>query len=568
MQQFTEKIERSLFRIFLAIAALIALLAFAGYFSLRAFHGWQKDRLLTQANALLHDGDYKRASLDAERVLQIDPNNADANRLLATMAERGGMRTAIDFRRRVVELGSPRASDILAWARCALRFGDDASARQALDRLPERERKTAEYHALRGDVALLARNPANYEKEMAMAQQLDPANKTYALALAGFRIAQGDAGAHAEGTRVLEGLRQDAATRHDATRRLAEDAIRRNDSARAIEHARALDAMPERDFSDRLLSLTALKLNDDKSAPGLLAQLQKECGDDPAKIAALLAWMNGQKLSRSAVEWMKTLPTTVLSQKTLPLTAADTLVAAKDWDGLEKFLGKANWGPVDFMRSALLARAAREAGKETEWAQQWNDATKKVGSYSDQVLLLAEMAQRWGWERESLDLLWLAAKNPKNADKTLGALYNFYAVKGDTQEIYRVLLHLGELHPNDHAVENNIAQLSLLLNMNVDRAHQLAHEVFQSDPKNADFASTYAFSLSLRGESRKAVETLAALPESELQRPPIAAYYAMVLVANNEFARAAPFLALGEKAHLLPEEKALLQKARLAVAQR
>jgi hypothetical protein len=92
--------------------------------------------------------------------------------------------------------------------------------------------------------------------------------------------------------------------------------------------------------------------------------------------------------------------------------------------------------------------------------------------------------------------------------------------------------------------------------------------VYEQNPKNADYASTYAFALYRRGEMRKAVQAFADFPETELRRPQIAAYYGIMLAAAGSFARAREFLDLGAKANLLPEERALLDKAQLAIVQR
>src|SRR5205823_9703592 len=60
-----EKIERSLLKIFLSGLGLILLLGAVGYFGLSAFRAWQMRRFLAEANALINEGDYKHAGLDA-----------------------------------------------------------------------------------------------------------------------------------------------------------------------------------------------------------------------------------------------------------------------------------------------------------------------------------------------------------------------------------------------------------------------------------------------------------------------------------------------------------------------
>ncbi len=61
---------------------------------------------------------------------------------------------------------------------------------------------------------------------------------------------------------------------------------------------------------------------------------------------------------------------------------------------------------------------------------------------------------------------------------------------------------------------------------------------------------------------------MSAIPGEQLRPPAIAAYYGIVLAGAGDYARAAGFLDLGEKASLLPEEKALLERARRTLARR
>ena len=102
MLGLNEKIERSLLKIFLSVLGLILLLGAVGYFGSSAFHAWQVRRLLAEANTLINEGDYKHASLDAQHMLELSPENADATRVIARPAESAGLRRAIEFWRRVL----------------------------------------------------------------------------------------------------------------------------------------------------------------------------------------------------------------------------------------------------------------------------------------------------------------------------------------------------------------------------------------------------------------------------------------------------------------------------------
>jgi cytochrome c-type biogenesis protein CcmH/NrfG len=48
-----------------------------------------------------------------------------------------------------------------------------------------------------------------------------------------------------------------------------------------------------------------------------------------------------------------------------------------------------------------------------------------------------------------------------------------------------------------------------LLNSNPDQAYRAAREVYEQEPKNPDYAATYAFSLYLQGDVKKALQALA-----------------------------------------------------------
>jgi predicted Zn-dependent protease len=162
----------------------------------------------------------------------------------------------------------------------------------------------------------------------------------------------------------------------------------------------------------------------------------------------------------------------------------------------------------------------------------------------------------------------LAAKDPTKGDDALRALYSYFAKTGATEDLYRVLLHRRDFRPNDLDIENNVAQLSLLLNLNPDEGQKLALDLYQKDPKNPAYASTYAFALHTRGDSKKAVKVFDQLTDQQLHEPAVAAYYGLALAGAGDHDKASEFLTLGETAQLLPEERALIEKARRTLARR
>lgn len=568
MEHPHDKIERSFIKVIAWTVGVIVLLVAGGILGHRSFRNWQQRRLVAQANAFVNEGDYKHASLNARRLLQINPESVEACRIMARLAEKAGSRSALEWRRRVMELGAATPGDLIALASAGVRFDDRVITELAISRLPESAKTTAEYHALLADIAFAQRDGVEMEKQLSEAQRIEPANKDYTMRLAALRLGSTDHAMRVRGQETLVELQSEAAFRRDATRYLAEDALRHFDSKEALRLARQLDGLPEKNFTDRLVLLAALQAASDSGFQSLLEELQTFAADDPERAAALMTWMNMHQMSTRAIAWSAKLPPSVIGSKLVPIALSDAYVTVRDWSGLQRLVKSGNWGGLDFIRNALSARALRELGNETDSTTQWNEAVKKVTASPPYILMLAETAEKWGWRNEAIDLLWLAAKDPLKGDDALRTLYQYFAQKGETQNLYRVLLHRSELHPDDRNIQNNFAQLSLLLNLNVDRGQKIARELYEKEPANAVYASTYAFAIYTQGDFKKALKVLGVLTEAQLHQPEIAAYYGIILAAAGDQARAGEFLDLGEKAKLLPEEKALVEKARRSLAQR
>lgn len=568
MEHPHDKIERSLFKVAAWTVGVIVLLVAGGVLGHRSFRNWQQRRLVAQANAFVNEGDYKHASLNARRLLQINPESVEACRIMARLAEKAGLRSAIEWRRRVMELGAAAPGDLLALARDGVRFDERAITELAISRLPESAKTTAEYHALLADIAFAKRDGVEMERQLSEAHRIEPANKDYTLRLAALRLGSNDYAMSVRGKETLVELQSEPALRRDATRYLAEDALRHFDFKEALRLARQLDGFPEKNFTDRLVLLAAMHAASDPGFQSLLEELQTVAADDPERAAALMTWMNIHQMSTLTIAWSAKLSPSVIGSKLVPIALSDAFVAVRDWSGLQRLVKSGNWGALDFIRNALSARALRELGNEPDSAAQWNEAVKKVTASPPYILMLAETVEKWGWRNEAIDLLWLAAKDPLKGDDALVTLYRYFAQKGETQNLYRVMLHRSELHPDDRNIQNNIAQLSLLLNLNMDRGQKIARELFEKEPANAAYVSTYAFALYSQGDFKGAVKVLGALTDEQLHQPDVAAYYGIILAAAGDQARAGEFLDLGEKATLLPEEKALLEKARRSLAQR
>ena len=559
------RLEHSVLKIVLWSIGLLVLLIAAGLIGPRVYHKWQERHLVRQGNQLLAAGDYKRASLAARRVIQLNDKNVEACRLIAKLSEHAGLKTAVDWRQRVVDLTGPNPPDLLALAKDAIQFGDLPKAESALARMPEKGKSTADYHAIAADMAAAQNDPAAVERHLSEAVRLAPADKTYQIRLASVQLASADSTTREKGRLALIELQKDPALAREATKQLLAAAVQRYDSSRTTALAQQLLAFSDATFADRLAALDALHRGFEPAFGPLFQKMKDEAANDAAKAGQLLTWMNTNQMAADAVAWSESLPPEILTHRPVALALADSYTMNRNWDAMLKFLKTSTWGELDFVRQALIARALRETGHQLDSENQWNIAVKATGSKPGTLLMLAEIVQRWNWSAEAIDLLWLVAKDRSKGDGALLSLYSYFSKEGDTQNLYRVLLHLQDFRPDDRKIQNNVAQISLLLNLDVDRAQKSAQELYQAEPTNTAFASTYAFALFQRGDAKKAAGVLRKLPPAELRQPAVAAYYGIILAALGERQEAAEYLALAKTAELLPEERALVEKAQRAI---
>ena len=164
----------------LVVAVVVAAVGFAGY---RGYGVWRKRHLSQQAQDFFAHKDYQSAVLVARHLLQLDPKSIAACRVMAETAESAGRREALSWREQVAVL-DPCPENQVSLAGAALKFGQLAQARTALDHVAESGRANVKYRELAGTLAIAERNPALAQIEFAAALQLDPQNQQLAVNLA------------------------------------------------------------------------------------------------------------------------------------------------------------------------------------------------------------------------------------------------------------------------------------------------------------------------------------------------------------------------------------------------
>jgi tetratricopeptide (TPR) repeat protein len=557
-----EKNERRFIKLIVGGLVGLVLVVVLLYGGIHFFHRWQERRLVRRAAAYLSGGDVKSAALSARRAFQMNPANVDAARAMAQIADRAGDRTAPDWWRKVIDLQPHTTDDALALVRSALRVNDLVTAERTLDALDDAAKQTAGYHAASGRLAEMKKNPVQAERHWAKASEIAPANTSYQFQLALIHLGTNDQVKRKSALEVLERLRTDPKQRAAATRTLILDGVAHHEETHRMQQlATELQSYPEAQFSDRLLYLEILRQLHDSGFAEYLKKLQQDAVSNPADLASLLSWMSNNETAAAAIEFGKTLPAESVNKwPVLPALAA-AYASLKDWTGLERLARTTEWPPFDFLRRAYLSRALRGQDKKFPAEQEWLAAQKEASAQPQSLLILARTVAAWDWETETVDLLWILAKSDDTKLEALQTLYQHYVKVGDTTGLYRTLLRLVEALPNDLPLQNNLAQISLLLGADVERARKAAAEIKDKEPSNGAYVSTYAFSLYTKGDVKGAVQAMDQLSQDQLRDPSVAVYYGVILAAAGQKEKAREYLGRATQANLLPEEKALVAKA-------
>jgi Flp pilus assembly protein TadD len=546
----------------------VILIFFTSRWGSQKYNQSQQVHLLKQAQEFEAKGDFRSAIVTIRRVLQLNPNNLEAVRMLALQAERFNSPVALQWMRRLVELEPGNQTNIILWAKCAIRQGELMVADQILVRIPEKQRQTLEFHRVAGLLAIQMRQYPAAEFHFAKAQLLAPDSKQDRLNLVSIRLLSAKPEVVQNSLAALEQFLADPQLDLEAGRSLLSYYQQRNDTAKQVELSKKVYQLPRARFSDYLTYIQILHNTGSKQFDSELARARALALQKKESIAEMLAWMNARDMAKEAYEWIATLPKEIQQQPAIMLVMAENLTILKKWPELQKLTAKSDWQEMEFLRLAFLARAQREQDMWGLSRAAWRQALTTVGLDNQNRTLLAKMVQSWGWSSEAEEI-WLAlARNQQGQLGALRALHKLYLSTGDTRRLLKVTEQIYQLMPEDPVIKNNYASLSFLLGHNLSKARELALSNFKAAPKDPVAMATYALSLREDGKLKEAIDLMEQLPANAKKNPTLAAYLGIFLAEAGQKKAAKPYLDLGLQAQgLLPEERELLNAANRKISQ-
>jgi Flp pilus assembly protein TadD len=533
---------------------------------LPAYRHFRENRALVQARQFAANKQYQEASLSLRQTLQFNPRNLEAVQMMADMAALARAPQELDWRKRIAELApTPENKLNLAFSALRLQGPPFPLATQTLEELADSSQNLPAFQSASAELAARLNNREEAISRMQQACRLDPTNEQYRLNLAILNLSSSNEVAKAEGRRTLQNLQQSTNSAPVVLRALMADAVLRREMADATRFSRTLIAHPEAQWEDRLQHLAILKESDNPEFGPSLAALQNVARTNALTAAATASWMVYRGQAAEAQQWLSNCAPAIRAQQPVPAVYADCFAARKDWLGLEVFLEDQKWDELEFLRLAMLSEAAHQQKHDFAATTRWRSALREAGDRLGCLMRLLALAERWNRNTAKEELLWqIIQKMPRERWATT-ELERLYTRTGNTLGLNKLYTAMAGLGPANFALKNNVASTSLLLKMNLPKAHDLAREAYTEHPENPAVAATFGFSLQLQGKTPEALAIFHKLPSEALETPEVALYYGLALAAAGDTNSAAKYLSRSATAPLLPEEKQLLADASAAL---
>ena len=538
------------------ICLCVLCLAWAGYVVYRIE---RHQMYLRNGRQALARTDVRSAYSFAQRAVEDRQNDIDACRLMADVQDALGSATALSWRLRAAQLEPSNVLNYLAWAETALKLGDAGLALQALNSAPAERTGQADWQNLMGKTETALGQFADAESRFGQAVLLQPVNPAYQINLYSIRLQSADRSVATDAQRRLEKLAEDEHDGMLALQGLLRQALDSKDFERARSYAVKIEARQDADFNNSLLALEAW--SQEGQANEALAKLKERAMKEPRNAVSLVNWLINHRRGDDAVKWLEERFQLRSAPVSLQMAHADALLAQGKWSEIESKLRDERWSENDYLRLAAIARSLRER-QEPAFARAWSQAVEstredEVGGFRLGMLVLS-----WGWKGESTDLLWRVAETaPQWRSQALWILWQISRADRNAAGLLRVASNQHKDEPRDIRYKNNYAFYSLLLNIDIQRAVELAQECWHEAPAQPNVAATYAFALYRVSKYQEGVQVLDKLPAGELDRPNIALYYALVLSAVGQTNKASHYLALARKSdRFLPQELELADR--------
>ncbi|MCC5022590.1 MAG: hypothetical protein J6386_07235 [Candidatus Synoicihabitans palmerolidicus] len=307
---------------------MIALIAFPAWrLSRPMLRTWRHDKAMAQTSEYAESQDYRNLVLSLQRASQLAPNDVDTWKMIADYLSDLNLHDSVVARENVLKFTPQSLAPRIALAPEAIRFGEVATAKTALDVSNPKAVTDSNFHQVSATLALILGDTEALLEHLEILISLEPNNSEARFNLAAVQILQGDPAKRSQAIASLEKLLSDPQVRVRAALELLKDSTRQLDNAHAQEVAKAIVSK----LGTHALDTTRIEFS------RLLAVRQSAAANSPGDVTLVARWTGEIRRKSEALRWIDSLPPEIQQVRSVrEITAELTL-------GLDLRIGPTRW---------------------------------------------------------------------------------------------------------------------------------------------------------------------------------------------------------------------------------
>jgi tetratricopeptide (TPR) repeat protein len=540
---------------------VILLVVGSYYIAWPGFREWRQNRSLVEAEGYEQTGDHRRALLILEQTVQLYPFNWEARRRLANFLERAGQRQGLEAWKEIVRSNPGETKNLLGLAGAALRFGEPATARQALAQVPRADRATIEYCRLAAGVAVVTQDGAALEAALAEWSRLQPADLRVQLNLAIARLQSPDPARAEAGRAALITLARSEPVRLRAVVEILNDMGRRWPRPSA-ERAAAFQQVARILTPAQGPSLEPPELSDPVERLVTLAMHQPD--PPPEDVGAFLSWLILNGRAAAGFAWRETLPAGTRDSPLVIVAASEAALRTADWTHLRQLLLAGAWGrvPAPVVEGAFAVRELRRPTPPGPESARWAEVIESGESSLPALKMLLRLSEAWQWPEGKRQVLTAITRTFAGEPWAWRQLISIALAQGDSEQLWQIYQRWSRAVPGDTTVQIETAIMGLLLEKRGAPTAAITAGYVRLRPADPGAVVAHALALWRERQLAEAVPLLAALAPEVFTETRYALAYGLILSAAGQARESEPMLTRASAERLLPDEMLLVEQAR------
>jgi cellulose synthase operon protein C len=555
-------------RITVIVVALAVLLgggyAGAKWIAWPYFKAWRENRANNVARELFEKGDYTNALVAARKTLEYNQMNVEAWKLAVEITEKQNSPEAVFWQMRLANV-QPTLENKLKQIRLAVKHNAYAQAFDAVSKMGAEASDSAEFYELAALVCQRMGQTTKAKYYLMSLVKLRPDDKKARFELAQIRLLDGFAENKPAIRAEIRAIANDAPDlRNRALALLLADAIDAKSEAEALELADQVALIPDIAMPTQVMIAECYRLFAPKRFTAHIEKV-KAAADTADEVVIVVNYLANHDLADETRKWIDKLPEALKATESVQVVYAYCLLKLDDMPALETFLRASKWTENEYARQTLLAYRYHKMGDMRAFNDAWKLAVIEIGNNPRKLQTLIAQVSVWNWPEQKFELLWKRFNMDPSDKAVRQQLAVWERSKNNTPNLNRLFNRITEFDPSDKDYKNNYTYTCLLLNLNLDRAHNDARELYEANPKNGFYTTTYALSLYKQGKHEEALRVFESMGAGVLAMPERTLIHSILLMANGRVDEGLEQSSHLKLAQFLPEERRLFGETAIYV---